>query len=395
MFIVKIIVFLLSLILPVHAIGLSILGGIRRNGGLLSVLSFALAFAVISYTLVPPESYDLYRHYARIDSLKGLPFSEVFASAESGYVVFHIYAWLISLVGLPKEFFTASIVFISSLLFFLVYLDLKNKHLAGMSGQFRLMAFTVFWLSVGFIMIASGIRNGFANSVVFYIGYQFIFYNRNILFLVGSLFSFFIHPFAALPVFLLVLSKLFKRFSRHAKFLVLAGTVLMLSPTFSSYVISGVSDFFEFLPFYKPHYFRADSEWGGGFHATRSTAGLIVSYGIKRLSFYVALIYLLFHSPKSRDGLYFLLCLMVFIIGITFHLYAFSGRVISIFVHFFGVYLIITYLNRHGKYARVYIIGFISALAFHSLFHIYEYSEFLFGSIDWIYKPLPFILIGN
>lgn len=383
-----------SLLFPVHLIAFSVIRSVRRNGGILSIMSFVLVFAAIAFTLTPPETYDLFRHYERIDSLKGLRFGEVIEVSEPGYILFHMYAWTINILGLPKQFFTASIVFVSYFLVFLVYLDFKKRLLIQESFQLRLTFFLILWLSIGFIMVAGGIRNGFANSIVLYVGYHLIYHNKTLTFLLGSVLATFMHPFAAAPLILIGVSRVLSTWSHYGRFCVLAAIVFIMIPSFSFTMTSLVGGLLEDFSFYKETYFREDSKWGGGFYETRPFLGLLVSFGIKRLPFYVALLYMLVKRPSRNDALYLFVCSLVLVAGFTFHLYAISGRVISILILFFCVYLVRQYLIRRSQVDVVFIYIYLFAVTLHSLFHVYEFAGFIFGSLEWLYKPLPIMLLG-
>ena len=388
------IVFFFSLILPVHAVGLAMLESMKKKTGILPVLSIALAFATISLTLIPPETYDLYRHYERIDSLSRLSFIQAISIAEPGYILFHAYAWLINSLGLPKQFFTASIVFTSYFLVLSVFLDLKVRFLNKEKKQTRLIVFCIFWLSIGFVGIASGIRNGFANIIILYVGYQFIYHNKLGLFLIGSISAFFIHPFAALPALLVFLSKKQSRFSKYGKILVFVAIIFLFLSKYTAYIINLFTPLVEGFSFYKGSYLEVDSKWGGGFAETRSINGLIASFVIERLSFYIAMIYLLINKPKNNNPLYLLLCCFALCLGLLFTFYSFFGRMNLIFIYFFSIYISAEYIINKNKINKVFICLFLGALVLHSTFNLYEYRNFLFSSYELLYKPLPLLLFG-
>jgi hypothetical protein len=374
--------------------GLAIIESARKRKSLSALFCVALAFTTITLTFVPPEAYDLYRHYLLIDSLKGVTFSYAFNNADIGYRLFNSYAWLINAVGFPKQIFPASVVFFSYLLFFLVFRDLKLSYAAHVGSKALLLIFCIFWLSLSFVAIAGGIRNGFANVVVFYVSYHLFFYNKVGLFFVGGVFSLLVHPFAALPLILAVFSKCAAIFSKYSKALVFVGVFFILIPDLSYYVVGSLTSFIESYTTYKLNYFRADSKWGGGYSEMRSLKGLFVSYGIKRLTFYFGVIYLLIVTPKKNDCLYLMLCGLAFFIGTFFYFYMLSGRAILIFTYFFCVYLSIRYLSFRDNVSRLFAWLFFSALVLHSILHLYEYEELIFSSYDWMYKPFLFILFA-
>ncbi len=165
--------FILSLLNPVYALIFSITGSIKRSSNYLVLSSFALAFALISFSIKPLVELDLYRHYIRIENLLGLSFNKVLDTTDTGYLLFDIYAWLIINLGFPKQIFTASIIFISYMLVLSVYKDIKSNYLQHVRLSTIAVSFLIFWLSIDFVLLSSGIRSIFSNIIVFYVSFHY------------------------------------------------------------------------------------------------------------------------------------------------------------------------------------------------------------------------------
>lgn len=364
-------VFVFSLILPVLALPFSILESIKKNKSFLSLVSVALAFATLAFSIDPPFEYDLYRHYERIDSLQGLSFSQVIEFTKSGFLLFDSYAWLINTIGLPKQFFTASIVFVSYLLVFLVFKDIKIKYIKELNEKNILLIFIAFWLSIGFIGLSSGLRNGFSNIIIFYIGYNFIFYNKYILFLIGSIFAFFIHPFAAATALLIFLAKVFNKFSILGKWLILIGLFFSLSQGMIFLIINFFDGYLSGFSFYKANYLQVDSEWGAGYIDTRNTNGIIGAFLITRLPIYIALIYLLVVKKEKDSVVYLLLCGMILYLLVFFQYHTIHSRMASLFVYFFTVYIVYKNIYIENRLNKFFFLSYSFSLCIYSIYSIY------------------------
>ena len=390
----EIIILILTLLMPLYTLALVFFEFIKKNSSRFNIISASFVFAYFAFFIEPPMEYDLFRHYEKINSLRGLSFISAVNISDPGYILFNAYAWLINVLGLPKQFFTASVVFTSYFLVFSVFFDFKLRCLNKERKQTLLIVFCVVWLSIGFVGIASGIRNGLANIIIFYVGYHFIYYNKLSLFICGSIFAFFIHPFAALPALLIVFSKKLSGLAQYGKMLVLIAAVFIFLPKLTTYIVGYLYEILESISFVKMEYFQGDSEWGGGFYQIRSIYGLIANLGIQYLSFYIAMIYLLISKPEKNDPIYFLVCCLACVAGVFFFFYNFSVRVIAIFIYFFSFYISYKYVVRKNNTNKIFICLILGSLVFNSIFSFYTFRDFLFSSYDFLYKPPPLVLLG-
>src|SRR5690554_6393126 len=245
------------------------------------IVSFALIFSELGYLLsAGNEECEVARHYAHIATLQGLRFKDVFSNAELGYLFFDSYAWLITTAGFSKHFFTASIVPLSYYLVLSIWKNFLQRVGDKYTRKTAVLVFTMFWLSIGFISIASGVRNGFGNSIVFYISYFLLFDNKRVLFLVGAFFAFLVHPFTLAPSFLVGMVYLFesKTTLKSSKLVIFLGFVFLFSGPLLHWVINFLQEILSTLPFVKTSYLEFSSQWGAGHKETRNFNGLLEVY---------------------------------------------------------------------------------------------------------------------
>lgn len=368
-------IFILSLIQPVIALPFSIIEAVGRHKSFLPLISVALAFSIIAFSIDPPFEYDLYRHYLRIEGLKGLGFKEVLDLSRNGYYLFDSYAWLINKTGLPKQFFTASIVLASYMLVFLVFNDIKIKHFQEVSQQSLFLVFIAFWLSINFVGLSSGIRNGFANIIVFYISYSLIYRNSWLLFLSGSFFAFYIHPFSALVSTSVIISFLLFKYSRLGKFFLLLGLVFLIVPALSKNLIGLIDSVLYVLSFDFGTYLKSDSDFGAGYIDTVNTYGFIASFIIARLPVYIGIGYLLVIKARSNSALYLLLCGMVLYMLFFYNYHTMYFRMSSAFLLFNTVFLLNDYFNTRSFIRRVFVVLYICSLILYSVLNLYLVSK--------------------
>lgn len=385
-------ILIFSLIQPIYALLLSIPEVVKKKSGSISVFCIALAFATLAYTMVPPISFDLARHYDRIYSLRGYSFHDVIEMSGPGYRLFDIYAWLINSLNLPKEFFPASIVFVAYYLVLTVFKDIKLRFLQGSSTLTIALVFATFWFSIGYVGLVSGLRNPLANIIVFYLGYNLIFNDKIALFLIGSLFAFFVHPFAITPAIMVLLAYKFSWWIKKPKYLIITGLILAFATQIVTLIIEYISSFLQSFSFYSATYFDESSEFGGGLLEVLNIYGVIMHIVIPRIPIYLAQIYLLLLKPKPSDSLYLLLALLSLYLGIFASYATLYGRMGSFFLFIFSTYIALKNIPPRDSLSRVVLAAYALSLLLYSIVGIYRYSGFILSSLpDALYKPLLFI----
>lgn len=388
-------ILIFSLIQPVYTLVFAIGESIKKKSGPLSIFCVALAFAAIAFCLVPPIDYDLTRHYIRIDSLQNMSLSSAIEVAPPGYVLFNIFAWLINYLSLPKQIFTASIVFVSYYLVLSVFNDIKLKYLQSCSSTYIVIAFLIFWLSIGFIGLTSGIRNPFANIIIFYLGYNLIFYRKVFLFLLGSGFAFFIHPFSSLLAIIVFLSWLLSSWSIKSKILIVVGLILSISSKIVSFLTIEITNILSNFSFYKAVYFSDESLHGaGGYEGALNPIGVVTTIFIPRVPIFLAYFYLLFTKPKMNNTLYILLCIMCMYLGIFYSYRTLYGRMSSFFLFVFGLFLIYENANSlaNNKNRNIFLVIYTGSLVLYSVSFMYSSMHYLLSAIPVLFKPLLFLI---
>lgn len=385
-------ILIFSLIQPIYALLFSIPEVVKKKSGSISVFCIALAFATLTYTMIPPADFDLARHYDRIYSLKGYSFHDVITMSGPGYRLFDIYAWLINLLSLPKEFFPASIVFIAYYLVLTVFKEIKLRFLQGSSTFTITLVFITFWLSIGYVGLVSGIRNPFANILVFYLSYKLIFNNKIALFLIGSLFAFFIHPFSITPAIMVLLAYRFSWWAKSSKYLIIIGLILAFATKTVTFIIEYISNLLQNFSFYSATYFDESGEFGGGLLEILNIYGVIMHVVIPRIPIYLAQIYLLLLQPKRSDSLYLLLALLSLYLGIFVSYTTLFGRMGAFFLFIFSMFIALRNIPPKDSLSRVVLAAYALSLLVYSIVGIYRYSGFILSSLpDALYKPLLFI----
>ena len=389
------IIFIFSLITPFYALIFSLIESLKKNSRWLPLISIALAFATISYSLVPQINYDLYRHYYHIESLTGKDLSNILKQARPGYILFDSYAWLINYLKLPKNLFPASIVFIGYLLKFSIYNDIKIKYLKNSSQIFILLTFLSFWLTINFFALSSGIRFGISNIIIIYISYLLAYKNKLTTFILGSVFAFFIHPFALAPAVLILVAKIFSHWSKHGRILILLGITLMFSTKLVTFGVNYIESVLSSFSFFSGGYFDESGQFGGGYVAQKNFNGYIVTVILPRLPFFLALIYLLLKKSQINNTLYLALCLITVYIGLFFSFYTLHARMIAVFLHLFSIYIIFENINSPRSFSnRLALIAFVGVMIVYSLVNVYVGLPLLITAKENFYKPLFFILFN-
>lgn len=387
-------VLIFSLIQPVLALPFAMYISIKKYSSTIGVFCIALAFAILAFTAIPPETYDLARHYARIESIRGLSLNRVIENSSMGYYLFEIYAWLIHRLNMPKELFPSSIIFVLYYLVFSVYNDVKVSFLQNTKPLYIVLVFLGFWLSINYAGSLSGLRNPLANVIIFYLTYKLFFYNKNVFFILGSILAFFIHPFSIAPAILAFVAYRISPWFKHAKWLIVIGILLSLSTKLVSIGIEYISNFLMRFSFYSGAYFDESSEVGGASIESKTLNGLIIYVIIPRLTIFIAQIYLLALKPRKNNPLYLLLSIITMYLGFFASYGTLYGRMGAFFLFIFTLFISLEHAK--SKSSKFILTAYVGMLMLMSLIAIsIQYRGFIFSSFpEAIYKPALFIVFG-
>lgn len=387
-------IFIFSLIAPLYALIFSFFESIRKHSRWLPIVSISLAFASISYTLVPQENYDLYRHYIHIDSLNGLSFASTLNRAQPGYMLFDIYAWLINSIGLPKNLFPASVVFIGYILKLLIFTDIKKKYLQKSSRLLIILAFLSCWLTINFFALTSGMRFAISTIIVIYVSYLLICENQFRYFILGCLIAFFIHPFVIAPSLIILLAKMLPSWSRLGRGFIILGLVLMFGTKLVTLGVQLIESAFSSFSFFRAGYFDAEGKFGGGYVAQKNLNGYIATVVIPRIPVFIAITYLFFRKKQFNDPLYLALCIIVVYLGLFFSYFTLHTRMVAVFLHLFGIYIIFENIKSPNRNNRIVFLVFLGSMFLYSVSNFIIGIPLLLTAKENLYKPLLFLLFG-
>lgn len=387
-------IFIFSLIAPLYALIFSFFESIKKHSHWLPIISISLAFASISYTLVPQENYDLYRHYIHIDSINGLSFSSTLNRAQPGYILFDIYTWLIHSLGLPKNFFPASVVFTGYILKLLIFNDIKHKYLQKSSQLLIILAFLSCWLTINFFALTSGMRFALSTIIFIYVSYFLIDENKWKHFIFGSLLAFFIHPFVIAPSLIIILAKLLPNWSRLGKAFIILGVFLMFSTKLVTLGVEAVESLISGFSFFRAGYFDEDGKFGGAYVAQKNLNGYIATVIIPRIPLFIAIAYLFFRKKQFNNPLYLALCVIVVYLGLFFSYFTLHARMVAVFLHLFGIYIIFENIKSPSRNNRIVILLFLGSMCLYSIINFVIGIPLLFTAKENLYKPLMLILFG-
>lgn len=385
--------FITSLILPIYGAIFALPLAIKENSSRLYLASIALAFATIAFCINPNEGVDLYRHYLRIEGLKGLPFDLAVSNIFSGYFFFDIFAWIINLYNLPKQLFTASVVFISYYIMLSIGDQLIKSLYSRTSSLIIACSFIIFLFNINFISLALGLRSTFAYVLVFYAFYYLIENKKLLRFLIYSFIALLIHPSSFIPFLLIIMAYFLPNLSRYGKPIVIVAVIFMILSNLVTPIIQYLDSLANQLPFYNSgSYTDADSKWGGGFADQASTKGWIATYIILRLPTYLSIFYILVTKPRRNDRLYTTLILCILYIGIFFSYQTFSSRLNAFYIFVFSFFLVKEQLYASGRFNLYFILTYLASLSFIWLLNLYSFIDIFLTAKEVLYKPLIFIL---
>lgn len=387
-------ILILSLIVPVHALPLTISQIIKKNSKNIPTFSFALAFAAIVYAATPPFGYDITRHWVHMQSLEGRSLTYIIENARFGYLFLDAYMWLLNKIGLYKDFLPASIVLIGYCLKLSLFKDFKLKGLQANPWNTNLLAFLSFWLPINFIALSSGLRSELATILVVYATYYLYKDNKKILFVTISLCSFFIHPFAIAPILLILIANYFSHLYRYGRLIVITSILLIFSNRLVEFIINYIAGFLKRFAFYSGKYFDAESATGGGLEQSLNIYGVITAVIIPKIPVIVALIYLSLLKIRNNNLLYVTLCIMSLYLGVFFSFYTLYSRMTAVFLHLFGLFIIIQYVKNKNRLNHLFLVLFIGSMLLFCFANIYVARNYIASAIDVLYKPILLIISG-
>lgn len=385
--------FIASLILPVYGAIFAIPSAIKENSSRLYLASIALAFATIAFCIDPNEGVDLYRHYLRIESLKGLPFDIAVSNIFSGYFFFDIFAWVINFYDLPKQLFTALVVFTS----YYMMLSIGDKLIDGLYNKTNSLiiacSFIIFLLNINYISLALGLRSTFSYVIVFYACFYLIENKKVFKFFAYSFIAFLIHPSSSIPFLIMLIAYLLPGLSKHGKLIVLIAVIFMLLSDLVTPIIQYLDSLASQLPFYKSGaYTDSDSQWGGGFADHASFKGWIATYIILRMPTYLGIFYILVTKVRRSDKLYTAVVLCILYIGLFFGYQTFSSRLTAFYIFIFSFFLVKEQLHASGRFNLYFVLVYLASLLLIWLLNLYSFSDIFSSANEVFYKPLVFIL---
>lgn len=343
---------------------------------------YALILGGFAYLLSPPENYDLFRHFERITSLKMLSFSTIMEQSKTGYYIFDAYAWVINEFGLSIHVLPALTVFLAYSFVFLVFYNIKKTNDRQISLISLSLIFLVFILSVDFVGLSSGIRSGLATCFLFYLAYKLYFQKKFLLFIVGSAFAFFIHPFSIAISIVVICPFFFPIIVKIAKPLIFCSIIFIIGTKLTSYLLSNLEELLRLLPFYKGHYLSLSGEWGASYINTRNINGIIGDYIISRLPIYVAITYLALSRNISNRYLYICLILIAIYLGLFYSYYTIFTRMASLFTLLFSLYISQQFLTYRNSFEKNYLVTYTSTLIINLTYIFYNANGYILSFFD-------------
>lgn len=389
-------VLILALLQPILSFPLAIFNSVKKSTSPINNFAISLALAAITFALIPPPELDLFVHYKRIDSLKGLPLETVIQHSASGYKVFDIYAWLINYINLPRETLSATVVFASYYLILSIFARIKKLYLYDSKNIIRILGLFIFLLCIDYVSLASGLRNHFANIIVFYASFILFQHKRIYLYILLVLIAFFVHPASLLPSLIVSVAFLFPKLSKYSKPIVVISVFIMLGNKGISPVIDYLNSLASNLSFWNSNsgYIDQNSTWGGGFSEVASTKGWLAAFVIYRLPTYLSIFYLLKLKPVKGDLLYLSICLSILLLSIFFSFHTLFLRYNSFYIYLFSLFFIIQYSKKPNKYNFYFGIFYVTSLLLINLTNLYSFRNFVLSSSQAFYKPLLFLVTG-
>lgn len=382
---------ILSLLQPIYALPLAISQSVKKSTGSIATFCLALTLATITFTIDPTPNYDLYRHYERIINLREIPLAEVWSFSRPGYRLFDYYAWLINYLNLPKEVFSSSIIFLSYSLLLSIFNDAKAKYLQNTNSFYILLILIALFCKQDLISLSSGLRNPFANILVFYFSYNLITYRKLLPFVIGSIIAFFIHPFAIVLSIIVYISYKCSWWSFSSKFLIIIAAILTVSSKIVNSIIQYLLSILANISFFSTDYLSEGGKIDTEDLEARGLAAAFIILVLPRLPIYLAFIYLLKVKPKSNNALYLLLSIMTLYLGLFHSFSTVYNRMGTFYLFIFSLFLCIQVSNSKSKFDKYFLALYAGLIVSYFLGMLYTRRYYVFSDPVWLYKPLLFI----
>lgn len=178
------------------------------NGKRYSVFVFSFLMGVLAYLLVPYSNWDLSRHYELYDLLKTKDAHFIFEYGQSRYFFFYLYVWVVSHLGINKEFLPFISVFTSYYIYMYVFGCCMAKY--NLTVKERIFGTIVLLSLIPFIGIASSLRQHLAFAFVLLSLYNLFILSNKIKYYIYIFAACIIHPVCVVVFMLVLISSTFK-----------------------------------------------------------------------------------------------------------------------------------------------------------------------------------------
>lgn len=151
---------------PLFSLPFIIRGVFHKNK--ISLILFCLCIGFISFGFIPVDGNDKTYYIYLFDNYKKLSTDEFFDFLLSNNtdIFFYYLLYFINWIGLPFEFFSLTVTFITCYLIFIVFYELSIKNKARKDIWFMFFLTTLFAISIPDLL--SGMRNYLSVSFAFY-----------------------------------------------------------------------------------------------------------------------------------------------------------------------------------------------------------------------------------
>lgn len=173
---------------------------------LISIITTIIVLG-LCLTLIPPNSFDLFRHFDDINYFRNCSFDQsIDAIFSKANFIWRIILYLISL--LPSNYFIFLFTIPITLgIYFYILFKIINKY--NLSTRRIVLCILVFFSIVNGVHLMSGIRNALAVAI-FSLGlYLMYFENKKLVSIILYTIAMLIHPMIIILIFFIIFSKLF------------------------------------------------------------------------------------------------------------------------------------------------------------------------------------------
>lgn len=213
LYLLSIILFMISPLLILIPIIIGI--GINKK----VYIQIALLMSVLSYLFIPNKDYDLARHWTLFFNFKDISLNSFFnfLSYQKDYVL-SVLLYVISLITKNPSIVNLVVTFITYYLFFLSFNKIKFQN-----NKLKIIMFLIYYLSIDFLGVVSGMRTMLAISIAIYAILQNNKYKLVLLLLIAG----WTHIFTLILLPFVFLSKVLKKESSY-KIIFLLSVVITL-----------------------------------------------------------------------------------------------------------------------------------------------------------------------